>query len=327
MKNIFLFVSALLISGSFSLEAENAIDENSAAIKLSQQLTENLETSPLNLKVRKLTMKGTQFSSEFADNLLTLIKHELKRNTDDFPSVGGLMRGLRGNVLTVLPNKDEDPQAKDAFLEGIYRIVSDNVVVEMSLKDSNGKSVSNGEVSLPRTKIKHKLEPPNINIAQESEEVVTSTVAQHSKDFSIKLRLNKDEGAIFREGDNLSIFFRSEENTYLLLLYQDAHANRYILYPETKAQRKTPLIGGKEYELFKKGDLRIQCDPVCGAEMVWAFASEIPVKTTEATEDLNGSGLSGYPASFPLSKILGKQRSIRKKKSEDRIILTTVPNQ
>ena len=34
------------------LETEK--DENSAAIKLSQQLTENLETSPLNLKVSKV---------------------------------------------------------------------------------------------------------------------------------------------------------------------------------------------------------------------------------------------------------------------------------
>ena len=77
--NVFLLLSYLLVAS-----AETVKDENSAAIKLSQQLTENLETSPLNLKVSKLTMKGTQVSSEFADNLLNLITHELKRNTDDF---------------------------------------------------------------------------------------------------------------------------------------------------------------------------------------------------------------------------------------------------
>ena len=326
MKKIFLFSTILLISGFLALEAETAIDENSAAIKLSMQLTENLETSPLNLKVNKLTMKGTQVSSEFADNLLNLITHELKRNTDDFPSVGALTRGLTRGGITVLPNKDEDPQAKDAFLEGIYHIGSEKVVIEMSLKDSNGESVSNGEISLLRTGVKNKLQPPNLNLAQDSEEVATSTGIQHSKDFSINLKLNKDGGATFREGEKLKIFFRSAEDCYLLLFYQDVMGNRYILYPDTEQQRKTKLLANQGFDVTKELKLEISCNPACGAEMVWAFASENPAEIPGAKEDLNGSDLRGYPASFSLTKIIGQQRGIKRseKKAEARVYLTTV---
>ena len=109
IRKIILISALLQLSGLLVANAETVKDENSAAIKLSMQLTENLETSPLNLKVSKLTMKGTQVSSEFADNLLNLITHELKRNTDDFPSVGALTRGLTRGGITVLLNKDEDP--------------------------------------------------------------------------------------------------------------------------------------------------------------------------------------------------------------------------
>jgi hypothetical protein len=60
--------------------------------------------------------------------------------------------------------------------------------------------------------------------------------------------------------------------------------------------------------------------------MVWAFASENPVEILGTKEDLNGSNLRGYPASFSLTKIIGQQRGIKRseKKAEARVYLTTV---
>ena len=118
MPKIILITVLLFLSGLSVAEAETVSDENTAAKKLSEQLNENLTESPLNLKVRKLTMQGSQVSSEFADNLLRLISHELKSNTDDFSTVGEMTRGLTRGLIEVLPNEDEDPQAQDAFLGG-----------------------------------------------------------------------------------------------------------------------------------------------------------------------------------------------------------------
>jgi hypothetical protein len=72
--------------------------------------------------------------------------------------------------------------------------------------------------------------------------------------------------------------------------------------------------------------LEVSCNPACGAEMVWAFASEEPVEMQGSTANLNRSGLRGYPASFSLAKIIGQQRGIKRseKKAEARVNLTTV---
>ena len=173
MPKIILITVLLFLSGFLVAEAETVSDENTAAKKLSEQLVDNLEISPLNLKVSKLTMEGTQVSSEFADNLLSLISHELKSNTDDFfPSVGELSRGLtpRGSI-EVLHYEDEDSQATDAFLKGTYKEVNKQVVVKLSLVGGDGKSISRAEISLPVSGVKHELQPPNFLLAQKTEKV------------------------------------------------------------------------------------------------------------------------------------------------------------
>jgi hypothetical protein len=260
--------------------------------------------------------------------LLSLISHELKSNTDDFfPSVGELSRGLtpRGRI-EVLPNKDEDSRATDAFLKGTYKEVNKQVVVKLSLVGGNGKSISRAEISLPVSGVKHKLQPPNFLLAQKTEKVLAQNEAQHPKDFPIELGLNKADGATFRDGEKLKIFFRSAEDCYLLLFYQDVMGNRYILYPDTEQQRKTKLLANQGFDVTENLPLEISCNPACGAEMILAFASENPAEIPGAKEDLNGSKLRGYPASFSLTKIIGQQRGIKRseKKAEARVYLTTV---
>jgi len=323
-----LIIVLLFFSGPLVAEAETVSDENTAAKKLSEQLNENLTKSPLNLKVRKLTMQGGQVSSEFADNLLNLIRHELKSNTDDFHSVGELTRGLKGGSIKVLENEDEDPEAQDAFLEGTYRTVAEQVVVQLSLVGGDGRSISRAEISLPVSGLKHDLEPSNYLLAQKAEKAAADNEAQQPKDFSIELSLNKADGATFREGEKLEILFSSAEDCYLLLIYQDVNGNHYILYPDTELQGRTKLLANQAFDVTKKlkAEFYISCDPACGAEMVLAFASEEPVEMPGSTANLNSSRLRGYPASFSLTKIIGQQRGIKRseKKAEARVHLTTV---
>ena len=190
----------------------------------------------------------------------------------------------------------------------------------------DGKSISRAEISLPVSGVKHELQPPNYLLFQKTEKVAAQNEAQQPKDFSIELGLNKADGATFREGESMEIFFRSAEDCYLLLFYQDVMGNRYILYPDTEQQRNTQLLANQGFDVTKKLRLDISCNPACGAEMVLAFASENPAEIPGAKEDLNGSKLRGYPASFSLTKIIGQQRGIKRseKKAETRVYLTTV---
>ena len=115
-----------------------------------------------------------------------------------------------------------------------------------------------------------------------------------------------------------------------MLVYQDVIGNRYILYPDTEQQRRTKLLANKQYfSGAEKLPLEVSCNPACGTEMVWAFASEKPVDISGTVMNLSGSGLRGYPASDSLANILRQQRGIKRseKKAEARVYLTTVPKE
>ena len=323
MPKIILIIVLLLLSGLLVAEAETASDENTAAIKLSEQLYENLKTSnPLNIKVRKLALEGSQFSSEFASNLLMLICHESYHHRLDFPSCGEMTRGLTRGSITVLPNPDDDPQAQDAFLEGSYRKVGKQVMVQIRLVGKDGTSVSRAEISLPVSGIKHELQPPNFSLFEKIEKEAAQTENPPSSDFEITLKLNKDTN--FREGDRLEIFFESDEDCYLSLLYQDVKGNHYIIYP-LKGQPNRKFLAGKGHDNITK-PIEISCKPGCGGEMIRAFASDRPVALHEGyVNNLNKSRLRGYPPDVSIRSILNQHRSIKLsvKKSEKTVSLTT----
>ena len=145
------------------------------------------------------------------------------------------------------------------------------------------------------------------------EHTTSATIAPKPNDFSIEIKFNKEK---FIKNDSFEIFFKSDIDCYLVLLYQDVDGNRHIL--PTK----------KDY--FRRNDwhdnitapLEIGCP--CGAERIYAFASEEPIYWKE--QAMLESDLEGYPSSYPLRKILNQHRSLdsNAKKTEKIVTLTTM---
>lgn len=315
MPRIILIIVLLFCSGLLVAEAETVSDENTAARVLSEQLAENLKVDPpFNIKIRRLVYEGYGVSSVFAENLLDVIKDELKNNEDeDFPSVARVKREVKFRSLRILPDEEEKTEAKDGFLEGNYRDVNDLIIVELRLVLENGTSFSRAEISLPVSGLKHEWKPRGLDIIKQSQNEASKTIAPKPNDFSIKIKFNKEK---FIEYDSFEIFFKSDLDCYLVLLYQDVDGNRHIL--PTK----------KDY--FRRNDwhdnitdpLEIGCP--CGAERIYAFASEEPIYWKE--QAMLESGLEGYPSSYPLRKILNQHRSLdsNAKKTEKIVTLTTM---
>ena len=315
MPRIILIIVLLFCSGLLVAEAETVNDENTAARVLSEQLAENLKVDPpFNIKIRRLVYEGYGVSSVFAENLLDVIKDELKSNEgEDFPSVARVKREVKYRSLKILPNEEEKTEAKDGFLEGNYRDVNGLIIVELRLVLENGTSFSRAEISLPVSGLKHEWKPRGLDIIKQSQKEASKTIAPKPNDFSIKIKFNKEK---FVENDSFEIFFKSDIDCYLVLLYQDVDGNRHIL--PTK----------KDY--FRRNDwhdnitdpLEIGCP--CGAERIYAFASEEPIYWKE--QSMLESGLEGYPSSYPLRKILNQHRSLdsNAKKTEKIVTLTTM---
>ena len=238
----------------------------------------------------------------------------LKNNDDgDFPSVVEIEREVKNRGLKILPDEEEKKEAKVGFLEGSYRDVKDRIIVELRLVLENGTSFSSAEISLPVSELKHEWKPRGLDIIKQSQKEASKTIAPKPNDFSIEIKFNKEK---FIENDSFEIFFNSEIDCYLALLYQDVDGNHHIL--PTK----------KDY--FRRNDwhdnitdpLKIECP--CGAERIYAFASEEPIywKGQSMLESL----LEGFPSSYPLRKILNQHRSLdsNAKKTEKIVTLTTM---
>ena len=315
MPRIILIIVLLFCSGLLVAEAETVNDENTAARVLSEQLAENLKVDPpFNIKIRRLVYEGYGVSSVFAENLLDVIKDELKSNEgEDFPSVARVKREVKYRSLKILPNEEEKTEAKDGFLEGNYRDVNDLIIVELRLVLENGTSFSRAEISLPVSGLKHEWKPRGLDIIKQSQKEASKTIAPKPNDFSIKIKFNKEK---FVENDSFEIFFKSDIDCYLVLLYQDVDGNHHIL-----PTKKDYFIRNDWHDNITN-PLEIGCP--CGAERIYAFASEDPIYLKEKA--MLKSGLEGYPSSYPLRKILNQHRSLdsNAKKTEKIVTLTTI---
>ena len=101
-----------------------------------------------------------------------------------------------------------------------------------------------------------------------------------------------------------------------MLLYQDVDGNRHIL-----PTKKDYFIRNDWHDNITD-PLEIGCP--CGAERIYAFASEEPIYWKE--QSMLEFDLEGYPSSYPLRKILNQHRSLdsNAKKTEKIVTLTTM---
>lgn len=307
---------------------KDAIEE--LAEVLVDGLANNLKESPLNVIIGKMTMKDTDYSSEYAYKILKYVGAKLKG-----PKYGSYFKEVKRTSITrgwLELTKENSPDKKkrllDVVLEGHYLINKDKISTYLQLIDKNNKKISKFESSIKRSAIDDvSLVPDNINRITQIEKEIAS-VPLIKNDFRIDLSIDKGNGGIYTEGDNIKALFQTEVDCYIRVLYIDAYGNRILMYP-TESDPKTILKKGEIYELHKKKKYEII--PPFGAEMIMTFAS------TNAFDDLGevniGGGYRGFGSNIKTSEIVTKLRGLQirsenkdkmPKRSEVRVFLTTI---
>ncbi|MCP5005928.1 MAG: protein kinase [Planctomycetes bacterium] len=293
-------------------------------------LTENMEKGSLDITIGKITMKGTNYSSEYAHKMLRYVGAILKspkyqsyfRAVRETNITRGKLKLTRGNSL------DERNRLHEVVLEGHYSIEKDKVLTSLKLIDKNNNKISESEGSVKRSAISDvSLVPDNIDKVKKIESEIAS-VTPINNNFRIDLSIDKGNGGIYTEGESIKVLFQSEVDCYLRVLYIDALGNRILMYP-TESDPETKLKKGEVYELHKGKKYEV-VSPF-GAEMIMAFAS---TKDFDNTGDVNiGGGYRGFVDRMKTSEIITKLRGsyVRggngdsmPKRSEAKILLTTV---
>lgn len=302
------------ISNSFAGTIEEMADT------LVNELADNLKKSPLEIKIGKMTIENTNYSSEFADKFLDLVESGLKTHESDFKTSGktrGLVRLDAGRII----------EGESAVLEGSYREDAQRGVVLISARivDKDGNELSSSNIKVERSSIKWDIKPPNISEIKETEKEVGSAI---KNDFKVDLWIDKGDGGIYRKGEEISIWVKCEVDCYLKVLYLDAEGNRTLMFP-TKHDIRNSLRKGEIYSLHEKNTYEVS--PPFGSEMIIAFASTEPIKDKGEVEI--GGGFKGFNKGKKVSEIVdsirgvkvgGKSGAIISKRGEARVYLTTV---
>lgn len=325
-KQTGILLVAIIAVLQLTCPVHGASDNVAEAAKiLAKGLSARLSVSRLKVTLGKLTKRNSDVSSEFADHFLIYLESELKKNVQDFKEVArkGTMR-TRGFKV----HDNETPKASqpmiETTLEGDYRIVGDSVFVSVFLTDANGRKISEHEVEISRSAIHWPLEPENVKIAQAAETEI-KTVINHQNDFRIALMIDRGNGAVYKEGEEVKVYFETEEACYLNVLYLTADGQRIIMYP-TDRDPQTPLQPGLTHELHRNNRYTVM--PPFGQERIVAFCSTAPVQDTGSR--YLGGGFHGFNANIPTSSIVGSMRGLAvsgrtARRAETTVFMITAP--
>lgn len=319
----------LFIRGNSShLKTVNTIEELTAVIV--DGLVHNLKESPLNVTIGKMTIENTNYSSNFAGKILESIENELK-----MPKYGSYFKEVKKTNITKreleLTQGDYSFRAKgiiNAVLEGHYWINNDEIFINLQLMDQKNNKISKVVSSkIRRSAIKWKLKPDNFDIITETEKEIAS-VPQRKNDFRVDIWIDKGNGGIYKEGDNIEVLFKTEVDCYIKVLYIDADGNRILMFP-TEMDPKTKLAKGEINELHANKEYNVI--PPFGTEIIMAFLS------TEAFSDTGevsiGMGYKGFSSNIKTSEIITKLRGLQvgsvnadtvPKRAEESVYLTTI---
>jgi len=293
-------------------------------------LAKNLKGGSLNVTIGKMTMKGTDYSSEYAYEILRYVGVKLKspkyqsyfKDVKETNITRGKLELTRGNSL------DEKKRLLEVVLEGHYSIEKDKILTFLKLIDKNNNKISEFEGSIKRSAISDvSLVPDNINSVKQIESEIAS-VTPIKNNFRIDLSIDKGNGGIYTEGENIKVLFYSEVDCYIRVLYIDAYGNRILMYP-TESDPKTILKKGVLYELHK--EKKYEVIPPFGSETIMAFAS---TKDFDDLGEVNiGGGFRGFSNNIKTSEIVTKLRGLKvrsgngdtmPKRSEVKVLLTTI---
>ena len=326
-------ISLLFISPAMDVLADDkAFDNDAEAAKnLVAELSNNLTQDQLTVKIGPLTMEPAKLSGPFAARFLTLMEVSLKSSEylNDFVKVERelITRDVIRTRGRIIDNPSED--LGEVILKGVYQVEADSntIVLKCWLEKVDGTEVSRASVRIAKSAIGLPLEPENGALIKKESNQIDQNLDQN-KDFKINLWINRENGGLYQDKEELMVYFQSDMDCYLKVLYIDVQGNKILMYP-TSRDSQSRLAAGVVHELHRKNRYTIQ--PPFGSEMIIAIAStqQLP----DAGEKNISGGYQAYSQQQSTTEIIDRlstraigvsgQNDGPLKISETRVFLTT----
>lgn len=201
---------------------------------------------------------------------------------------------VTGKALEDLNSKDkmgEDTtmrgmqNAVNLIITGRYWDMGDKIGIALVMKGDDEQIHHSSEVNISKNSLPRGLsiKPTDFdamkNEIKETESMNQSSTAQDSsstqsdKSFQVKVWPSKGDGAVYKEGEKVSFYFKANQDCYLILFHRDKDGTEQWLFPNTFARNNfikkdtVYLIPDESY------NFEITASEPFGHEMVKAIAS------------------------------------------------------
>ena len=304
--------------------SEPFADDRAAARAMVERLAENLEETHLSVKIGPLTKTPERVAGRFAERFVTLMESEMSRAAyrQDFVAIAperideNMIR-TRSLARSQGPGKRIVEQGEsrivEVVLKGEYRLSGDGreILLKSGLERADGTEASRAVVRLARSATDLPLGPANEAVVKQAVQRMEA-VQRARREFRIDLCIDRGNGGIYRNGDRLRLYFRSELPCYLKVLFVDTEGRRVPMYP-TEEDPKGKLAAGKIHALHERNRYTVQ--PPFGSEMIVAVASTEPLGDRKEAQ---GDPAGGY-------RSLGVTPRPSARLAETSLFLTTRP--
>jgi len=299
-------------------------------------LSRQLPYKPIRVAVGNInyeeTLIGSQFSTFLADALNVALAHSndfnvFERNLDFILKEQSLSQsGIIDKETIVATGKLKGLEAE---IKGKYWNEPDQVKINLFLTSAETGRIAATDLILPKIALPDRMEfvPGNLNAAiQTYADFGGKAKLSQSKDFKIRVWVDKGNGGVYTIGEKLLIFFKANHDCFLKLYHTDSAGNILQLFPN-QYSRDNFIKAGRVYIIPDESyDFDFVVKLPLGSEIIKAIASLQPFSTKDDFSANEVFKSLGSASKNNIRGILTRDIGIKGKKgvAEDMCVFTTV---
>lgn len=184
--------------------------------------------------------------------------------------IGGQEKSVRPGLGSAAVQASID--GADTALESTYSLLGDKVRLDLSLRQAGSNVVvkaSSAFIAKERLPADLPLLPPEPSSPSLRPEPL-------SRGMRLEVISHLGDGQTYEAGERISYFVNTDQDAYLLLVYEDASRNLIQILPNAYSSNRRHRAGSF-IEVPAPGDpFEFVIEPPFGVEQVWAFASSRP---------------------------------------------------
>lgn len=240
---------------------------------------------PVTVTVTKINYQDTELSSKFSEYFVGKLEEKLAGEPSIYKvlSQSVFQKELKNSHISV-----DDCLAGKFGKEGVlttlkgllsvrYWEKEKNVETEIKLEEVGSRTiVGSTRVNLPKESI-----PQDVNLKPDETALmgwqVFGTPTSAEGDFKVKVWPDKGEGAVYKEGEEVTFHFRANRDCYVYLYHTDSEGNVKLLFPNSY-NTDNLVKADMTYSIpSEKMNFAFRTTPPFGSEIVKAYASLQPI--------------------------------------------------